>query len=309
MHQRSQQADLLKGIAILLMIQVHILELFASDSVSKSSIGNILMFLGGPPVAPIFALFLGYYMAASSKTLTQHLIRGFKIIGLGMLLNLALNFNLIISVINGLFQIDLLPYIFGIDILQFAGLSIIIIAILKKTLEKNRIIAMMLIAVPAFLSYFLMNDNPESVMLKYLTSPFFGSCSWSYFPLFPWLSYPLIGFSFFHFKKNINPKIFSSGRCKIIVGFLFILFLIFTIQKAVFISSHLHLYYHHGPFFMIWTICFLAFYSYFIFQADDIFGENKFFKYLKWLGKNVTMIYVIQWIITGNFLHSVINEK
>ena len=29
-------------------------------------------------------------------------------------------------------------------------------------------------------------------------------------------------------------------------------------------------------------------------------GETLFFKYFKWLGKHVTLIYVIQWLLIGN---------
>ena len=47
-------------------------------------------------------------------------------------------------------------------------------------------------------------------------------------------------------------------------------------------------------------LLFLAFYSFWVFEIDKIFGENMLFRYLKWLGKNVTWIYIIQWIFIGN---------
>ena len=59
---RNQTADLLKGIAVLLMIQVHVIELFSTDAINSSRIGHILLFLGGPPVAPVFAVIFGYYI-------------------------------------------------------------------------------------------------------------------------------------------------------------------------------------------------------------------------------------------------------
>jgi uncharacterized membrane protein len=300
MKTRSNTADLLKGIAVLLMIQVHILELFANHSILTSKVGKILMFLGGPPVAPVFALILGYYIASTQKTSGQLLIRAIKIIFLGMLLNVGLNLNLIISVYKGSYKIDLLPYILGIDILQFAGLSIIIIVLLKKILEKNMIITILCVIVSAFLGRFLLNYIPERVVFKYITSPFFGSCSWSYFPLFPWLTYPLAGFAFFQLKKRLDLNILNKPKIKILSGFLFVLLLIFTLRKVVFISSDLTLYYHHGLLFALWVIAFLAFYSFFVFEIDKIIGDTILFRYIKWLGKNVTLVYVIQWIITGN---------
>ena len=62
MQARTQTADVLKGIAVLLMIQVHIIELFATDEIYNSNIGKILLFFGGPPVAPIFMILFGYFI-------------------------------------------------------------------------------------------------------------------------------------------------------------------------------------------------------------------------------------------------------
>ncbi|MEI7897648.1 MAG: heparan-alpha-glucosaminide N-acetyltransferase domain-containing protein [bacterium] len=55
-------ADLLKGIAVLFMIQVHIMEQFASPDTCNSLIGKISMFLGGPPCAPVFLAVMGYFL-------------------------------------------------------------------------------------------------------------------------------------------------------------------------------------------------------------------------------------------------------
>jgi len=300
MTTRYQTADLLKGIAVLLMIQVHILELFASNTILTSSFGKILMFLGGPPVAPVFTLVLGYFMAASKKSTSQLIIRGVKIIFLGMLLNLALNLNLIVSVYKGLYQIDVLPYIFGVDILHFAGLSIIFLALTKKIFEKNLILIFVCIGVSAFLGHFLLNYIPETVSLKYISALFYGSTEWSYFPFFPWIAFPLLGMAFYKLQQENDLSKLQTKKTKLFIAITFLLFLVFTIKYAVFISSNLSLYYHHGFIFACWVILFLAFYSFFMNEADKILGKTNVFSYLKWLGKNVTVIYVIQWIITGN---------
>ena len=41
---RTQLADLLKGIAVVLMIQVHIIEKFAVVSIYESNVGKLLLF-------------------------------------------------------------------------------------------------------------------------------------------------------------------------------------------------------------------------------------------------------------------------
>src|ERR1035437_1781044 len=173
MANRTQTADLLKGIAALLMIQVHIIELFAAQNIFDSNIGKVLLFLGGPPVAPVFIIIFGYFIAQSKKSTTQLIFRGIKIIFLGLFLNTALNFNLIISVIKGKFNIDIWPYILGCDILPLAGLSIIIIALLKKNLDKSLIAIIVLILISAFLGDSLLNYTTEQSFLKYIFSPLY----------------------------------------------------------------------------------------------------------------------------------------
>jgi hypothetical protein len=81
---------------------------------------------------------------------------------------------------------------------------------------------------------------------------------------------------------------------------LLFLFLTLTIQYAIIISSDLPAYYHHGIIFFLWVISFLFFYTFFINQIDKILGGTILFVYLKWLGKNITIVYIIQWIIIGN---------
>lgn len=300
MINRTQTADLLKGIAALLMIQVHIIELFATQNIFDSNIGKVLLFLGGPPVAPVFIIIFGYFIAASKKSTIQLILRGFKIILLGLFLNIALNLNLIISVNKGIFNIDIWPYIFGVDILPLAGISIIIIAALKKIIDKSLIAIVALIILSAFLGNFLLNYIPESPILKYIFSPFYGVAPWSYFPLFPWLSYSLAGIAFYKIRQHSFFNLLNSTKTKIIIGVLFLLFLVITIQYAIAISSNLQDYYHHGLIFFLWVISFLSFYSFFINEIEKKLGNSIVFKYIKWLGKNITAVYVIQWIIIGN---------
>lgn len=300
MVNRTSTADLLKGIAAILMIQVHVIELFATHDIFKSNLGQLLLFLGGPAVAPVFMIIFGYFIAGSKKSTSQLILRGAKIIILGILLNLALNFNLILSVNKGLLEIDILPYIFGIDILALAGLSIMIIALLKKAFDKGFVLIIPFILISAFMGKFLLEYTAEQPFSQYVLSLFYGASWWSYFPLFPWLAYSLTGILFYKIQQNYDLNSLNKPKIKIILGACFLLFLAITIQYAITISADLPSYYHHGLIFFLWVISFLFFYSFFINEIDKIFGSGILFLYLKWLGKNITIVYIIQWIIIGN---------
>lgn len=297
---RSHIADSLKGIAVILMIQVHILELFAVNPILTSPLGKLLLFLGGPPVAPVFTIILGYFIAASKRSTKELIYRGLKVFGLGMLLNLALNMNLFISVIRGDFQLDLLPYVFGVDILQFAGTVIILLALIRKVFERYFVFLIVCILLSASLGELLEEIKPENTVLKYISALFFGNAKWSYFPLLPWLVYPLSGFAFFQLKKLANISMIQARFPSLIIGLVYVLFLLFSMRYAVSVSSDLPLYYHHHLLFCIWTLVFIAGYAFVLGKFEGLFPHHLFSRYIKWLGKNVTIIYIIQWIIIGN---------
>lgn len=300
MERRTQTADVLKGIAVLLMIQVHIVELFATESFYQSSTGKILLFLGGPPVAPVFMAILGYFLLSVNKTSTQLVVRGIKIFMLGMLLNLVLNFNLLLKVNNGTLVVDVWPYVFGVDILPFAGLSIICIALLKHLIEKKWWVVLIMIFISIWLGQFLLGLKHENNNLKYIEAYFYGCTEWSYFPLFPWLAYPLSGIALYKIEQRYNFQVFYLLKTKITLGILFLVFFVSTINYTVSTSSNLTLYYHQDSLFFLWTFIFSLFYSLFIHEINTWLGKTWIFLYFKWLGRHVTLVYVIQWIIIGN---------
>ncbi|MDD3877930.1 MAG: heparan-alpha-glucosaminide N-acetyltransferase domain-containing protein [Bacteroidales bacterium] len=300
LNKRNITFDVLKGIAVLLMIQVHIFELFASPEILHSALGKVSLFLGAAPVAPVFMLAFGYFIAKSKKSSYQLLKRGLMILGLGFFLNVSLNLNLIISVFVGRFDYDLLPYIFGVDILQLAGLSILIIALLKNYFEKYPVFLTVFIIICAFMGSYLPAFKPENIVLKYVLSFLYGASEWSYFPLCPWLSYPLLGMLFLQLQTYLQTKVKYNFATAGISFAVFVFFLFFTRSFSVTITSNLPLYYHHGLIFFLWTVTFMALYTFTIDGISNALSHTKFLCILQWFGKNVTLLYVVQWIIIGN---------
>lgn len=300
MTNRSTTSDLLKGVAVVLMIQVHVVELFATPAFFDSQAGKNLLFLGGPLCAPIFMILLGYYLASSKKTSRQLITRGIKIFLVGMLLNVLLNINLLFHIFIGKIDLPVFPFIFGVDILQLAGISIILLALLKKTLNRNILIALILSLLSAYMGQALLNLSIESTPIKYLFSYFIGISYWAYFPVFPWIAYPLLGYTFYQFNSRHTMHQLLQPSLKIILGLAYITFLSLSWSYAIDQSSNLQTYYHHGIHFFIWTVAFLSMYSLVVHEFGQIARSNLLFKYLKWLGQHVTTIYVIQWLIIGN---------
>lgn len=187
---------------------------------------------------------------------------------------------------------------FGVDILPFAGLSIICIA--KHLIEKKWWVVLIMIFISIWLGQLLLEFKPESDFLKYAGAYFYGCTEWSYFPLFPWLAYPLSGIALYKIEQRYNFQAFYLLKTKITLGILFLVFFVSSISYATSTASNLTLYYHQDALFFLWTIIFSLFYSLFIHETTGLLGQTWIFQYFKWLGKHVTLVYVIQWIIIGN---------
>lgn len=293
---RNPTADLLKGIAVVLMIQVHLVELFATEEVFNSPLGSLLLFLGGPPAAPVFMIVMGYFIAHSKKSLQQNIIRGLKLIALGLLLNVGINIHLFIKIFSGALQLDPLNYLFGADILHLAGLSIIVIVCIRKLLAENLIAHILLMAIVILFSEYLNRLDDSQIPLAYLQAFFYGHIQWSYFPLFPWLVYPLAGIVF----KLASDKIVLTESLINLIVIPACLISVSTIYYGVEIASSLKEYYHHNWIYILWNFQFMIIMSYIAYKTIHYTNENIIVRYLRWVGRNVTVVYVIQWIIIGN---------
>ncbi len=301
MKQRSITADVLKGLAVIFMIQVHIMEVFADTPIYHSLTGRISLFLGGPPAAPVFMAVMGYFLAASSKGMMATVARGFKLILGGLALNVAINLNLLYRIISGTSDASPLTFVFGIDILVLAGFTVIVTGLLKRMFDLNFLIplavGMMILAVTPMVNDALPATGGTSA---YLFSVFGGEASWSYFPIFPWMAYPLFGYSAYLFIKAGYAGFLENTRVSSVILIVWAVFIALTINFGINTAAKLKDYYHHGIVYGLWAIAFTAGYALLISRLSQHASESPFLEYFAVIGKNVTLAYVVQWVIIGN---------
>ncbi len=297
--KRLPLPDLLKGFAVFLIVPVHILELFIDYPGRESVFGKTLLFLGGPIAVPVFMVVMGYFMAKNKKSLSENLLRGIKVFVVGLLLNIGLNFNLLLKIWFSDWPYNPLEYIFGVDILYLAGLSILVISVLKL-LKKQEAIFALIFAVLVLLLTAFMNQKLMVPERNYIFPFIAGAWSWSYFPLFPWLAYPLIGFIFFFCEEKIM-HFFSSQKILSSILLSAIGILILSFAKPGFESTiKLESYYHHTFLYSLWALGIIILWSLFLRFLLQRFPATLPGNFLIWLGKNITLFYVIQWLIIGN---------
>jgi uncharacterized membrane protein len=306
--QRKVLPDILKGVAVILMIQVHLMELFMLPDVYESAFGKGSLFLGGVPAAPVFMSIMGYFAARSRKNIYTQLIRGVKLIMLGLVLNIGLNMHLLIRIWRGDLQLDPFSYIFGADILFLAGLSLIFISVLRSFSGRNIWVYLSLTVLIPLGSGLLPNDFMMDGVPEYLMAFVLSNASWSYFPLLPWAAWVLAGYSYALIEEEygITERIEKYRGWLVLVPGIPVLL---TSSWAVGVVTELSLYYHHGLLFFLWGLAFMVFWMELFRILYRMNTKNYIFTYLGWLGRNVTLAYVIQWLIIGNIATAIFRTQ
>ncbi|MFC1746625.1 heparan-alpha-glucosaminide N-acetyltransferase domain-containing protein [Candidatus Riflebacteria bacterium] len=300
---RNETADLLKGITAFLIIHVHLTEFLARPELFESLYGKYSLFFGGVPCAPLLMCIMGYFLAASVHSSSEQLKRGLAIFFGGILLNFVLNGNLLLKIYTRKSHLNPYDFIFGVDILLFAGLAVILITILKPILRFHYL-------VPFFLAFFVASAtvNVNSVLsfepsfIKYLFAFLGGNYHFAYFPIFPWLAYPLAGFFFYEFDFSFVKSL--GNKVQLFLLFILTAYVCLTFDFGFNNSSNLSFYYHHNIKYFCWAAGFLFFLVHLFFLINQTLDWWIPIRFSKWLGKNLLTFYIFQWIIIGNLTTS-----
>ncbi len=296
---RSRTADFLKGVALMAMVQVVLTEFFATDTVLNSIAGKLSMFLGGAPAAPVFLAIMGYYIAHNIKPMGAMILRGLKLIVLGFAVNMGRSAPELYDIFTGISNASPLPYIFFVDILITAGLSVIAMALVIKIFDGHVLFYIALILIVLFLQYLIPPVEqyyPHSYVLPFL----YGKYPNAYFPFIPWFSYVLAGFVFYQFKNFFVAESFKHNRkIKIVLIVLSGLLLIGSLPFGFNVTVQPRFFAHHGLLFFLFCVNFLFWW---LLSAHAIVNRvnNLITQYLEWAGKNVTAFYVVFMILAGN---------
>ncbi|HMM12369.1 MAG TPA: heparan-alpha-glucosaminide N-acetyltransferase domain-containing protein [Bacteroidales bacterium] len=296
---RFQSIDFLKGLAVMAMIQVHITELFAVLVWQQSVLGRISLFLGGPAAAPLFMVVMGYLAGIAKRTPFQLIVRGAKLIVWGLMLNIGMNAHLLLRIFLEGWPQHPLQYIFGVDILFLAGLSLILLAIAALSGRYSAVAALMLFAAILASVYLPPYTAADDSLVTYLMAFVHSDAGWSYFPIIPWAAYPLAGFVASRFWMMAGmPRPAELINWLIVVAGIVVLGLSFSIgwQSA----TNLRSWYHHQAPVVLWNLVFVAAMAAAAGLVIEAYSSRPAVRWLCWTGRNVTAFYVFQWLIIGN---------
>ncbi|GAA3517956.1 hypothetical protein GCM10022393_35130 [Aquimarina addita] len=305
-NKRILAIDFGRGLSVIAMILVHTLWIHASQEIQENTfLGHFIHFVGRG--TPIFLITMGIsFMISSKQTLASGLLRGLMILGVAYLMNF---FKFIFPILIGLMPVSFIEaygwtapvslenYTYLLltgDILQLAGVSLIIISLIRAYI-KNKYIYLIIALIIAAVSREFTEIQTGIYILDYIAQLLWSTGYWVYFPVFPWISFIILGMFFgkWYVEKNRDQDMMFKKMA--LFGFIFMIVgavLVFTNEPY-----HFNDFFHLGPggviylagwnFVALWLIHLLLKYT----------NPNKIYQSFYYCSTHVTSLYVLQWVI------------
>jgi uncharacterized membrane protein len=286
--------DIARGLAVLFMFTQHCMILFEVDKGEGDDIlANVFTLLGTAPAAPVFMLVMGVFLAKSQAPLLKSIRRGVILLLLGYLLNFCRFFVPIVAGITGFEALpegeSALHLILAVDILQLAGLAFMIGALLK---EYDRykfaippIVVGVLLISPSLWGLF------EDAIVPWVL---WGAGKTVYFPLFPWIIYPLLGM---YLSDLLTDSQSLKKHMARFLGIGFGLVVTGAVSMWLFPVGD---YYRSGfPVHLLMTGFVLLWLSMLRRITSGIDRQIPVIRLLLFWSKNVTAMYFVQWLLFG----------
>ncbi len=306
-RQRILALDVTRGLCVLLMVCVHTLWMYGTlETQSSSWVGIVLHLLGKGTAA--FLVLMGISLIFSrDQSLFAGLKRGVFLLLTGYLLN---TFKFIIpTFLFGTTPESFIeaygwhsPLNFGQylyllltgDILQLAGCSMILIALLRHwTTNKYSYLtaALLFIVLSKELSGIRMGVGGIDYILDLLWGARFNV----YFPVFPWISCILFGMFMGTYLMEIEfnhrlwfKRIALMGVAMVLIG---------TSLMYTNLSYHFNDFFHIGPGGILYLLGLNAIGLWAIFIWTENSGTSRLFSVFIYCSQRVTSMYFIQWTL------------
>lgn len=285
---RIQYLDLARGFIVLVMPSVHVVMLYSHPAVQQSLLGYILKFLAEGPGAQLFMLLMGASLKFSKTITAQKVVHRTMLLLVGAL---ALNtFKFCIPL-----KLGMLPHAFledfplsGIrflllgDIFHFAAIAYPVTYFISR-LNHYRLWAIGLAFTVMISAPYCWDIKTGNKIINLVLSYFTGGPPYVFFPVFPWLVYPLTGLAM--------ARWLQSGKF-ITIGMAIISFSLVLPATTEFTSHYRTLpadtLFHTGIV-LIWLALFHL--------LSKKIKSNIIFRILMFCSRNISSIYIIQWLL------------
>jgi len=304
--KRIKSLDLARGFTVLLIAPIHCMLLYSKPEVYGTLLGQLFAFIAEGPGATLFMVLMGISFA-----LKQHHTLSGVLKKAGLLLMAGYCLNLIKFVIpyeGGWMPLGLrhdlqIPDWGGVwmllglgDILQFAGPALLVLYGVTRFRFYACIAGALAISI-AWMSPLVWDAHSTSPLLNYLLQLATGQPPRTFFPVFPWLAYPLVGLTIGHVLRRNGP-----GCFRFVGGWGLALIGIRVIFDWLYPNMPQRTFYRTYP---VDTASHLGIVLLALYFWDLLYRyvkPNHFFRVLRYSSRHITLIYLIQWIVISLFL-------
>ena len=307
---RQWELDLARAVIIFCLALIHVTIECTTDEGLCSGIPYLFdTVIGGPFSAPMYMFVMGVGMCYTRRnTPRDHFIRGAKIFAIGYALNIC-RFLIPYSIgywITGDYATYIEPLLYKVlcnDILTFAGLAMMIMALFVKLKLSNIVMLIVASVMCGFGTLFNGVDVQSplgNIFLGYLigTEDAAGMVL-SDFPILNWLMFPICGYIFGSVLKRVKDKkrfYLTFSLPAMLIAIVYFTFGIYF-ERGMFGEGQ-NCYYHMIFSDVIASLCLtvgMIGVYYFILK---IFPPKMF--YVAWsISENITPIYFIHWVLVS----------
>lgn len=305
---RIQSLDLARGFTILFIAPIHAVMLYSKPEVYQSWFGKALAFIAEGPGAQLFMLLMGIsfslsgnnnFVAVCKKALLL-LMGGYALNVLKFILPAALHLmpaGLYAELQVGPDGNGYLHMLLIGDILHFAAFSLLVLWVVRQMPGYQRWALLFGLAV-CFMAPLWYGLHASCKFFNYCLEMIGGQPPRIYFPLFPWLAYPLIGLSIGYYIKGLKRFVFArlaiTGCLLVVLHYCSFLNSLPCSETTFYRTCPPSTLYHMGI-----VLMWLAGWHW---VSRWCIRDNVCFGLLTSLSQNITRVYLIQWILIAWFL-------
>lgn len=305
---RQYELDLARAVIIFCLALIHCTIECTSDEGLTGGIPYLFdTIIGGPFSAPMYMFVMGVGMVyTKNNTPIQHFKRGVKIFAAGYLLNICrfLIPYLMGYAITGEYDkyIEPLMYkVLGNDILTFAGLAMIILALFIKMKLSNITmfaIGTVMTVAGTFLNGVDVGAPLGNIFLGYLigTEDAAGMVL-SDFPILNWMLFPICGYIFGSVLKRVKDKKRFYLNVSLPAGIIAIIYFACGIYYEVGMFGEGQNCYYHMVFSDVFASLALTIGMIGIYYAISLILPKKLLGIARNISENITTVYCIHWVL------------
>lgn len=301
---RNRTLDLARGFTVFFIAPVHAVLLFSNPSVYHTLFGQFLAFIAEGPGAQLFMVLMGISFVLSRHTdFPTVLKRALLVLLSGYVLNffkfvLPAMLNLLPAGMYAELQVhhDLAGYLHLLltgDILQFAGIALLVLCLVLK-LPRYPLWALVFALAVCFGSPFLYGLHCKNVYVGYLLELLAGQPPRVFFPVLPWLMYPLIGLVIGYYLKKEKPLLFGYGMLAGVA--LMIISCAPWMPYAKQFDASFYRTYPSGSFYHIGIVLIWLYLAHWL-SVNAYRHHRLLFKFFDFISRHITLVYCVQWIL------------